>query len=180
MSSEIEKHVEAGDVDRPLSKIEQELPAKLQRLEDHGRAFLVTAIDVGFDLIAAREQVPFGQWGDWIAEHFEHGDRTAQRWMRAARKSDTLSELPLTLGELLTPVPKQLPPAAATTKLPRVWYMAAHLVHLWHKSVAMNATMAPEEIPPEYLASEGLDEMLKMRDAFAALEALLQEVGVLK
>jgi Protein of unknown function (DUF3102) len=57
-------------------------------------------IEVGFNLIAAREQLDHGQFIDWVETEVGINGRTAQRCMALARlaeiKSDSLSLLPLT------------------------------------------------------------------------------------
>lgn len=50
------------------------------------------AINAGEALLQAKEQVPPGKWGAWIAENFQGSRATARNYMRwAARKDELLS-----------------------------------------------------------------------------------------
>ena len=51
-------------------------------------------IEIGSDLRAMKKKLPYGQFGAWIRAEFGMTERTAQRYMAAARlvaKSDTVS-----------------------------------------------------------------------------------------
>lgn len=51
----------------------------------------------GLALAEAKRQVGHGGWEEWVEANLTVGVRTAQRWMRIAAKSDTVSLLPPTL-----------------------------------------------------------------------------------
>lgn len=46
----------------------------------------INIIEIGSRLIKAKELVPHGEWGRWLEEQVDFTDRSAQRFMRAARE----------------------------------------------------------------------------------------------
>lgn len=63
-------------------------------------------IEIGRELIAARKEVPHGQWGTWLANEFEWTDRTARNFIAVAERfgdRKTFSDLkPSTLQAMLS------------------------------------------------------------------------------
>lgn len=58
------------------------------RIEMHRDAAAGSLLEVGRQLCAAKDEgvVPHGQWTAWVAEHAAMSERTAQKWMQAARE----------------------------------------------------------------------------------------------
>ncbi len=54
------------------------------------RATLEHALACGEALLAAREQVPAGEWSAWLAKNFLKADTTAHRFMRVAMHRDQI------------------------------------------------------------------------------------------
>ena len=63
-------------------------------------------IEIGLELIAAKKEVPHGQWGAWLANEFEWTDRTARNFIAVAERfgnRKTFSDLkPSTLQVMLS------------------------------------------------------------------------------
>jgi hypothetical protein len=53
--------------------------------ESMAYAALEHARQAGEALLEAKEQLPHGDWGDWLRDHFEGSPRTAQMYMRVVR-----------------------------------------------------------------------------------------------
>lgn len=58
---------------------------------DAARSALEHARDAGEALNEAKQRVAHGEWGEWLAEHFEASARTGQRYMRIADRWDELA-----------------------------------------------------------------------------------------
>lgn len=58
------------------------------RIEMHRDAAAGSLLEVGRQLCAAKDEgvVPHGQWSAWVQEHAWMNERTAQKWMQAARE----------------------------------------------------------------------------------------------
>ena len=63
-------------------------------------------IEAGKHLVAVKELLPYGSWGDWLATEFAMSDRTARKMMEAATKfgarSEIISDLTPTVLYMLT------------------------------------------------------------------------------
>lgn len=55
-----------------------------------GTSMIQHAINAGEALLAAKEQVPYGAWQDWLADNFAHS--TGQQYMRLARHKQLVIE----------------------------------------------------------------------------------------
>lgn len=67
-------------------------------------------IEIGKRLIAAKESLPHGGWGNWLKEKVEFTDRTAQRFMKVANEfsnATTLSDLPKSKAFALLDLPQE-------------------------------------------------------------------------
>ncbi|MDP9480097.1 MAG: DUF3102 domain-containing protein, partial [Actinomycetota bacterium] len=53
-------------------------------------AALGHAINAGELLTKAKEGVPHGSWGAWLADNFEGSERTAQAYMKVYRRRDEI------------------------------------------------------------------------------------------
>jgi hypothetical protein len=84
---------------KPTAKDELERLATsiFERLKNSSR----DAIKIGNDLITAKSMLGHGKFQPWIKNNFGMSERTAERYMalatRIGSKSDTLSDLPLTI-----------------------------------------------------------------------------------
>jgi hypothetical protein len=54
------------------------------------RATVIHAFNAGAYLLAAKALIPHGHFGDWLGEHCDVAERTAQRYMQLARNRETL------------------------------------------------------------------------------------------
>jgi hypothetical protein len=64
------------------------------RVRDSGVEMVEHAINAGLALIAAKEQVKHGEWGDWLKVNFKPSADTAENYMRIARNSEQVRDLP--------------------------------------------------------------------------------------
>ena len=77
-------------------------------IKRHERRANEAVVEAGRHLIAVKESLDHGQWGDWLATEFDMSDRTAQILMNIAEqfegKSEIISDLSVTvLGLLAAP-----------------------------------------------------------------------------
>jgi hypothetical protein len=89
-----------------------------RRCETAFRSGVEHALKAGELLLEAKDSVPHGSWGAWLADNFEGSARTAQAYMRVARarkqfedpKTQRVADLSLreAIKELSTPRPKPL------------------------------------------------------------------------
>ena len=84
---------------------------------EHATAALEHAHRAGELLRDAKASVGHGQWAEWIAEHFDGSERTAQRYMRLARlwpqleaKAPSMADLTLAAAESLVAAPRTSSP----------------------------------------------------------------------
>ena len=63
----------------------------IREAESAARSAVDLAIEAGKQLNAAKEQVPHGQWENWLADNVEAAPRTAQAYMKLARELPLLS-----------------------------------------------------------------------------------------
>ena len=89
----------------------------------------INIIEIGSRLIKAKEMLPHGEWGRWLEEQVDFTDRSAQRFMRAAREfSNTTSmsglsstkvfallDVPVEEREQFIQEPQQLPTGETKT-----------------------------------------------------------------
>jgi hypothetical protein len=73
-------------------------------------AALAHAIAAGTALIEAKSLVRHGEWLDWVAEHCDFTDRTAQRYMQLARNPSRVSDLSSVREALAALTRNPLPP----------------------------------------------------------------------
>jgi hypothetical protein len=84
------------------AEIEPHIADRLRQQADHiralGRKTTAAIIEIGLDLLAAKENIPHGEFGFWLKAEFAWDERTARRYMRLASafadKTDIVSDLP--------------------------------------------------------------------------------------
>jgi len=67
--------------------------------EAAGRA-IEHARRAGEALLAAKERIPHGSWGAWLTDHFQGSERTAQAYMRVAKRWEQLHGNPQAPADL--------------------------------------------------------------------------------
>jgi hypothetical protein len=75
-----------GNITRPLEVIESEINFYKSQTASG-------IIEIGKRLIEAKEQLQHGEWGRWLEEKVEFGERTAQRFMQVANEIQNTSAL---------------------------------------------------------------------------------------
>jgi hypothetical protein len=84
-----------NDIERArLVEIAQGIGHQVQLAEMAWRDALGHAIRAGELLIEAKGLVKHGQWAEWLERHFPASERTAQNYMRLARNSAAVADLP--------------------------------------------------------------------------------------
>jgi hypothetical protein len=87
-----------------LAELGPRIRSAHERLVSNARNIVLSAIDIGKDLLKAQALGGYGKWGKWLEEHCALNERTAQRYMEIAKgeatlrakvTSDTMSELTL-------------------------------------------------------------------------------------
>lgn len=68
-----------SNVSRPLEVIESEINFYKQQTA-------TGIIEIGKRLIEAKQQLPHGEWGEWLSEKVEFSERTARQFMRVAEE----------------------------------------------------------------------------------------------
>jgi hypothetical protein len=101
-----------------LNTLTKRINEEHRRCEAAFRSGVEHALRAGELLIEAKESVPHGSWGAWLADNFEGSARTAQAYMRVARarkqfedpKTQRVADLSLreAIKELSTPRAKSL------------------------------------------------------------------------
>jgi hypothetical protein len=82
-------------LDRPrLDVLADEIRTEVASAETAFQSALQHAITAGEKLIEAKGLVEHGQWLPWLEANFPGTDRTASTYMRLARNSETVSDLP--------------------------------------------------------------------------------------
>jgi hypothetical protein len=79
---------------RRLDELAEEIGQEVQLAEQAWRDALGHAIKAGQALIEAKSLVKHGQWLPWLKENTSLPERTAQHYMRLARESATVADLP--------------------------------------------------------------------------------------
>jgi DNA-binding transcriptional regulator YiaG len=85
----------ALDIVRPaptLADLAQTANSEAQLAFEAGTAMIQHAINAGEALLAAKQQVPRGQWEDWLTENFERSMSVARQSMRIARHKQIVIE----------------------------------------------------------------------------------------
>jgi Protein of unknown function (DUF3102) len=89
----------AGEFDYGLldSKIAEQLRSAAKRIRERVKRTLEAIIEIGRDLLRAKESVAHGQFGPWLQMEFGWSDRTARNFMEVAEvfgpKSEIISDL---------------------------------------------------------------------------------------
>jgi len=78
------------EIEESLGKLADEINTEHRRCEEAVSSALEHAIRAGELLAQAKESVPHGSWGTWLAEHFEGSERTAQAYTRLYRRRDEI------------------------------------------------------------------------------------------
>lgn len=73
-----------------LPELAEQINATHRQVEEHAHSAVQHAIRCGELLSRAKEQCEQGTWLDWLGEHFEGSDRTAQLYMRIHRHRDRI------------------------------------------------------------------------------------------
>lgn len=81
MNAEVLDHTE-NQVDVVLSQRVSDIHDDLDGIKKNAIDSLRRAIRVGENLVMAKEEVPHGQWGQWLRDNFNMTERTAQRYMK--------------------------------------------------------------------------------------------------
>jgi hypothetical protein len=71
-------------------ELAEPLRKQASRIRDRLRATVTAVIEVGRDLIAVRQQLPHGQFGDWVVAECRFSRSTACNYMKAAEFADSL------------------------------------------------------------------------------------------
>ena len=79
------------------------------------RATVIHAFNAGAYLLAAKALIPHGHFSDWLLEHCDVAERTAQRYMQLAKHRETLEANPslttdFTIDETIRALAKPKPP----------------------------------------------------------------------
>lgn len=82
------------EVENQLSNLASEIRREMEAAEDKWREAVAHAIRAGELLTEAKATVRHGQWLPWLRENFPGAERTAQLYMRLARESATVADLP--------------------------------------------------------------------------------------
>lgn len=98
-----------------------DLRQRALRIRERTRVTTATIIEIGNDLLGAKQLLPHGQFKDWIKAECGFTVRTAQRYIRVAQfvegKNDTVSLLPPNIVYLLAA--KSTPPELADEVIER-------------------------------------------------------------
>lgn len=92
-----------GQITRPIEVIETEINFYKSQAASG-------IIEIGKRLIEAKEQLPHGKWGEWLAEKVDFKERTAQRFMQVAtelQNTSALTDLPRTKVFALLELPAE-------------------------------------------------------------------------
>jgi hypothetical protein len=100
-----------GEVQRSLDELAAGINAEHRALNTAANAMLDHALKAGALLVQAKERMPHGSWGAWLAANFEGSGRSARAYMRvwtcraeleAVRQSSAISSLDGALKALST------------------------------------------------------------------------------
>ena len=74
------------------------LRKQAERIRDRIKKTIPDIIEIGRDLLAVQESIPYGKFGTWLRAEFGWHERTAQNWMLLATvfgdRSEIVSDLP--------------------------------------------------------------------------------------
>jgi hypothetical protein len=79
---------------RPLAAIRDELCQEVEQAERDWQSAVRHAIRAGELLTEAKSQVKHGEWLPWLEANFPGSDRSARQYMRLARESARVADLP--------------------------------------------------------------------------------------
>lgn len=97
-----------------LSRLADEIGREVRAAEDAWRDAVGHAIKAGQLLIEAKSLVRHGDWLPWLEHHFPGSARTASNYMRLARNSADVADLPTVrdaIAALASPRPAERTPA---------------------------------------------------------------------
>jgi hypothetical protein len=96
-----------------LDALGVEIRSAVKSVEERWRGTLAAAIRLGELLIEAKAQLKHGQWLPWLEANFPKSEKSAQSYMRLARKSAEIADLPSVAAALATIAEPRddLPPA---------------------------------------------------------------------
>ena len=96
-----------------LAALSADINREHQLATEHAHAALAHAHRAGDLLRDAKATVGHGRWSEWIGEHFDGSERTAQRYMRLAKhwheleaKAPSMADLTLAAAESLVAAPR--------------------------------------------------------------------------
>lgn len=132
------------------------------------------AIRAGEALLAAREQVPMGDWSDWLAANFIATQQTAQRYCRVARHKGAIleSEAP-TLEDglaLLRHVEPERRHSDATRRRVREVFEAGNSIRATAVIVGISRTAAARILNPEASRRHEIEQGRRREAARKALK----------
>jgi len=116
---------------RSTAIIAEELRSEVDAAEADYQSAVQHAIRAGELLVEAKAQVKHGEWLPWLEANFPGSERSAQTYMRLARKSATVADLPtigVAVAALAPPKPDQPDRPEMSTAMAAV--VAAH-EHAW-------------------------------------------------
>ncbi len=129
----------------PLPELAAQINAAHVECEHALKAGLARALKVGQLLVAAKQRVGHGQWLPWLKTNVHFSERSAQDYMRVARRWSELEAIPQGVADLpfhaavtLLTAPAAEKPATGTVPLPLAHYRDAGL-----SSGTWQTTMAP-------------------------------------
>jgi Protein of unknown function (DUF3102) len=102
---------------RGLPVIATELRREVEAAEASWRDAVGHAIRAGELLLEAKAQLKHGRWGAWLDANFPGSRTTATNYMRLARESATVADLP-TVREAVAALARPAKPAAGLPSLP--------------------------------------------------------------
>ena len=86
----------------------KEIESNILRLKNQAAESI---IQLGYELIRAKEKLPHGEWGDWLKNRVNFSQRTANLYMKIAKEfgsnSQSISNLEVTKLGLLLDVPEE-------------------------------------------------------------------------
>lgn len=95
---------------RTTATIATELRREVEAAETNFRSAVQHAIRAGELLIEAKSQLGHGEWLPWLEANFPGSERTAQNYMRMARKSACVADLPSIRDAIALLAEPQVPP----------------------------------------------------------------------
>jgi hypothetical protein len=95
--------LDAGNAELALPNLAKQINAAVTDAENHARSAMDVALTAGALLTQAKQQVPHGEWENWLASNCRVAPRTAQSYMRLFKqvplledsKAQRVADLPL-------------------------------------------------------------------------------------